>query len=89
MKNLLIFNDSHTSDGFVDGVKLINKQLEKHELRVKLQFIEDFESDEGEYAWYVTVVPDDLPVSLSENDAHSYFIRKYNTDTKERTEDEV
>ena len=68
MKNLLIFNDSHKSDGFVDGVKLIDKQLEKHDLRVKLQFIEDFESDEGEYAWYVTVVPDDLPVSRREQD---------------------
>ena len=82
MQYLLIFNDSHKSDCFVDGVKLINKQLEKHDLRVKLQFIEDFESDEREYAWYVTVVPDDLPTSLSENDAHSYFIRKYNEDTE-------
>ena len=52
----------------MDGVKLIDKQLEKHGLRVKLQFIEDFESDEGEYAWYVTVVPDDLPVSRREQD---------------------
>ena len=68
MKNLLIFNDSHSSDGFVDGVRLINNQLEKHELRVKLQFIEDFESDEGEYAWYVTVVPDDLPITRREED---------------------
>ena len=68
MSNLLVFNDSFRSDGFVDGVKLIDKQLEKHGLRVKLQFIEDFESDEGEYAWYVTVVPDDLPVSRREQD---------------------
>ena len=68
MKNLLVFNDSFRSDGFVDGVKLINKQLEKHGLRVKLQFIEDFESDAGEYAWYVTVVPDDLPISRREDD---------------------
>lgn len=82
MSQLLVFNDSHKSDGFVDGVDLINKKLAKHDLRVKLQFIEDFESDEGEYAWYVTVVPDDLPTSLSENDAHSYFIRKYNEDTE-------
>ena len=68
MSNLLVFNDSFRSDGFVDGVKLINKQLEKHDLRVKLQFIEDFESDEGEYAWVVTVVPDDLPISRREDD---------------------
>ena len=68
MSNLLVFNDSFRSDGFVDGVKLINKQLEKHDLRVKLQFIEDFESDEGEYAWVVNVVPDDLPISRREED---------------------
>tara|TARA_R100000008_G_scaffold16491_1_gene8102 strand:+ start:723 stop:959 length:237 start_codon:yes stop_codon:yes gene_type:complete len=66
MSNLVVFNDSFGSDGFVDGVKFINKQLEKHKLRVKIQFIEDFESDEGEYAWYVTVVPDDLPMSHRE-----------------------
>ena len=66
MSNLLVFNDSFRSDGFVDGVKLINKQLEKHDLRVKLQFIEDYESDEGEFAWYISVVPDDLPTTLAE-----------------------
>ena len=66
MSNLLVFNDSFRSDGFVDGVKLINKQLEKHDLRVKLQFIEDFERDEGEYAWIVSIVPDDRPISNKE-----------------------
>ena len=66
MSQLLVFNDSHKSDGFVDGVDLINKKLAKHGLRVKLQFIEDYESDEGEYAWYISVVPDDLPTTLGE-----------------------
>jgi len=66
MSNLLVFNDSHKSDGFEEGVALINKKLEKHELRVKLQFIEDYESDEGEFAWYISVVPDDLPTTLGE-----------------------
>lgn len=59
--NLLVFNDSHQSDGFEKGVEIINKKLEKHELRVKLQFIHDYESDEGEFAYYVSIVPDDLP----------------------------
>ena len=68
MSNLLVFNDSYRSDGFVDGVKIINKLLEKHELRVKLQFIEDYESDEGEYAFYISVVPDDLPISRREEE---------------------
>jgi len=68
LSRLLVFNDSHQSDGFEKGVALINKKLEKHELRVKLQFIEDYESDEGEYAFYISVVPDDLPVSRREED---------------------
>ena len=66
MSNLLVFNDGDRSDGLVDGVSLINKQLEKHNLRVKLQFIEDYESSEGEYAWVVNVVPADLPISKRE-----------------------
>ena len=61
-----MFNDSHNIDGFEEGLALINKKLEKHELRVKLQFIEDYESDEGEFAWAVSIVPDDLPVSRRE-----------------------
>tara|TARA_R100000655_G_scaffold14671_2_gene33027 strand:- start:104 stop:421 length:318 start_codon:yes stop_codon:yes gene_type:complete len=64
MSNLVVFNDSHKSDGFEQGVALINKELEKHELKVKLQFIEDYVSDEGEYAWHISVVPDDLPTTL-------------------------
>ena len=68
LSRLLVFNDSHQSDGFEKGIALINKKLEKHELRVKLQFIEDYESDEGEYAFYISVVPDDLPVSRREED---------------------
>tara|TARA_R110000782_G_scaffold198619_1_gene287627 strand:- start:513 stop:719 length:207 start_codon:yes stop_codon:yes gene_type:complete len=64
--NVIVFNDSYKSDGFEEGVALINNILEKHELRVKLQFIEDYESDEGEFAWVVNVVPDDLPVSRRE-----------------------
>ena len=66
LNNLVVFNDSQKSDGFVGGVSLINKQLEKHNLRVKLQFIEDYESSEGEYAWVVNVVPADLPISKRE-----------------------
>jgi hypothetical protein len=66
MNNLVVFNDSRQSVGFRKGVALINKKLEKHELRVKLQFIEDYESDEGEFAWAVSIVPDDLPVSERE-----------------------
>ena len=69
MNNLVVFNDSHKSDGFEEGVAIINKKLKKHELRVKVQFIEDYESDEGEFAWAVSVVADDLPIYRREEDA--------------------
>tara|TARA_Y100000593_G_scaffold92762_1_gene185405 strand:+ start:892 stop:1161 length:270 start_codon:yes stop_codon:yes gene_type:complete len=59
--SIVVFNDSHQADGFVKGVDTINTLLEEHELRVKLQFIEDFVSDEGEYAYCVRIVSDDLP----------------------------
>jgi hypothetical protein len=59
--NIIVFNDSYKADGFVDGVEFINKYLEKHELKIRLQFIEDFVSDEGENAYCVSIVPDDLP----------------------------
>ena len=32
MSNLVVFNDSHKIDGFEQGVALINKKLEKHDL---------------------------------------------------------
>ena len=61
MNSIVVFNDSHQSDGFVRGVDKINDLLEYHELKVRLQFIMDFTSDEGEYAFNVSIVPDDLP----------------------------
>ena len=73
MNNLVVFNDSRQSVGFRKGVALINKKLEKHELRVKLQFIEDYESNEGEFAWAVSIVPDDLPVSERESGGRLYY----------------
>tara|TARA_Y100000356_G_scaffold91020_1_gene76523 strand:+ start:20 stop:235 length:216 start_codon:yes stop_codon:yes gene_type:complete len=59
--NIIVFHDSHEAEGFVRGVAFINKYIEKNELKIKLQFIEDFISDEGEFAYCVSIVPDDLP----------------------------
>tara|TARA_R110000850_G_scaffold56693_3_gene133385 strand:- start:218 stop:496 length:279 start_codon:yes stop_codon:yes gene_type:complete len=59
--NIIVFSDSHKADGFVDGVLFINRYLEKYEIKIKLQFIEDFVSDEGDNAYCVSIVPDDLP----------------------------
>lgn len=58
-----MFNDSHQADGFEAAVASVNECLEehKHEIQVKIQFIEDYVSDDGEYAYHLTIVPDDLP----------------------------
>ena len=65
MSNMIVFKDSHQADGLEKGVKLVNQLLEQHELKVNLQFIQDFISDdEGELgclAYCVSIVPDDLP----------------------------
>lgn len=66
MTSIIIFNDSHQSDGFERTVKLMDQLLEKHELRTKAQFIEDYMDDDGEYAWHLSIVPDDLPYSDKE-----------------------
>tara|TARA_R110002074_G_scaffold17494_2_gene57592 strand:+ start:609 stop:845 length:237 start_codon:yes stop_codon:yes gene_type:complete len=66
LQNLIVFSDSHQSDGLEKSVVLINRLLEPYELRVKLQFVEDYVDDEGEFAWVVSIVPDDLPFSRRE-----------------------
>ena len=55
MKNLIVFNDSYYSQGFEEGVEFINTILEKHGLQINLEFIEDYESDDGEFAHLVTI----------------------------------
>mgnify|MGYP003628738499 CR=1 FL=1 len=66
MSSIIVFNDSFKADGFEKGVEKINSLLEKHELKVKLQFIEDFIGVNGEFAFNVSIVPDDLPESKNE-----------------------
>ena len=63
MSKIVVFNDSHQADGFEMAVASVNECLEKqkHEIQVRIQFIEDYVSDEGEYAYHLTIVPDDLP----------------------------
>ena len=53
--NIIVFSDSYEAEGFVTGVDFINKYLEKHNLKIKLQFIEDFVSDEGDNAYCVSI----------------------------------
>ena len=49
----IVFNDSYYSDGFEEGVEVINKLLKPYHLKIKKIFIDDYESPDGEFAWEV------------------------------------
>jgi len=51
----IVFNDSYESDGFEYGVSIINKLLKSHNLKINLTFIDDYVSNEGEFAWEIKV----------------------------------
>ena len=54
----IVFNDSYESDGFEYGVSIINKLLKSHNLKINLTFIDDYVSNEGEFAWKTKVEKD-------------------------------
>ena len=51
----IVFNDSYYSDGFEEGVEVINKLLKPHHLKIKKTFIDDYKSFDGEFAWEIKV----------------------------------
>ena len=51
----IVFNDSYKSNGFEYGVSIINKLLKSHNLKINLTFIDDYVSNEGEFAWKTKV----------------------------------
>lgn len=53
--DVIVFNDSYYSQGFEEGVECINKILRKHGLQINATFLEDYVSDEGEYAHYIII----------------------------------
>jgi len=55
MNNIIVFNDSHEADVFTESVDKINDQLQSHNLKVSLNFIEDYVSPEGEFAYTVII----------------------------------
>ena len=54
----IVFNDSYYSDGFEEGVEVINKLLKPRHLKIKKTFIDDYESPDGEFAWEIKVGKD-------------------------------
>ena len=51
----IVFNDSYESNGFEYGVSIINKLLKSHNLKINLTFIDDYVSNDGEFAWEIKV----------------------------------
>ena len=54
---ILVFNDSHQADGFEKGVDALNGLLEydSHKVQISYTFIEDYVSDEGEFAYDIKI----------------------------------
>ena len=57
---LIIFNDSHQSDGFEKTVEAISSLLKEAKLpaHITTSFIEDYCSDEGEFTWKIRLEVD-------------------------------
>jgi hypothetical protein len=51
----IVFNDSYSADGFELSVATINRLLRPHNLSLEYNFIEDYESDEGEFAYHLSI----------------------------------
>ena len=53
---MIVFNDSYTSEGFEVAIEEVNKLLVDIGLKLEYNFIEDYVSDDGEFAYTLTVV---------------------------------
>ena len=51
----IVFNDSYESNGFEYGVSIVNKLIKSHNLKINLTFIDDYVSNEREFAWKTKV----------------------------------
>ena len=51
----IVFNDSYKAQGFENGLELINNLLKSHNLKINYKFIEDYVSNEGEYAYIINI----------------------------------
>ena len=53
---MIVFNDSYKSEGFEVAIEEVNKLLVDIGLKLEYNFIEDYVSDDGEFAYTLTVV---------------------------------
>ncbi len=52
---MIVFNDSYKSEGFEVAIEKVNELLVELGLKLEYNFIEDFVSDDGEYAYTLTI----------------------------------
>ena len=55
-KRTIVFNDSFKSDAFEIAMEEANTLLVDEGIRLEYNFIEDYVSDDGEFAYTLTVV---------------------------------
>ena len=51
----IVFNDSYKAQGFENGLELINNLLKVYKIKINYKFIEDYVSNEGEYAYIINI----------------------------------
>jgi len=52
---MIVFNDSYKSEGFEVAIEKVNELLVDLGLKLGYYFKEDFASDDGEYAYTLTI----------------------------------
>ena len=79
-----VFNDSYYAEGFEQSVATINRLLRPHNLCLEYNFIEDYESPEGEFAYQVKIDWAEYPprrvqgsLALNVGDMISLFRHEY------------
>ena len=51
----IVFNDSYKAQGFENGLEHINNLLKVYKIKINYKFIEDYVSNEGEYAYIINI----------------------------------
>ena len=65
---MIVFNDSYKSEGFEVAIEEANELLIDRGLHLEYKFIEDYVSDNGDYAYTLTVEKRKEPVDASQMD---------------------
>jgi hypothetical protein len=81
---MIVFNDSYKSEGFEIGIEEANKILIDLGLHLEYKFIEDYVSDNGEYAYTLTVVMCNHDVFVDNPDTYYKLKQKDKDNAKDK-----